>query len=139
MILGSTSQTFLYKLFNWLTQILTKEKVKTTKSISIGQKTYEIEVVTSALGQQTGLSKYQSLDPGQVMLFPSKEKAQRIFWMKDMKFDLDIVWISDNQVVGVSQGYFKSPLKLIYSPGKVDAVLEVNLNSNIKVGDKVVY
>lgn len=135
-ILGSTSQSFLDKLITWLNKFLFKEKE--TRTITVGDKTYQAEVVTSALDQQIGLSKYQILDHNKGMLFTSKEKAQRIFWMKDMKFDIDIVWIADQKVIGVSRGYFKSPLKLIYSPGKVDTVLEVNPESGIKIGDKVV-
>lgn len=131
------NQSVLEKLFAWLNKFLFKEKE--TRTITIGDKTYQAEVVTSALDQQIGLSKYQILDHNKGMLFTSKEKAQRIFWMKDMKFDIDIVWIADQKVIGVSQGYFKSPLKLIYSPGKVDTVLEVNPKSGIKIGDKVVY
>jgi uncharacterized membrane protein (UPF0127 family) len=73
------------------------------------------------------------------MTFPYKDSGQKIFWMKDMKFDIDIVWIYDKKVVGVSQGYFANPFKLIYSPKNVDLVLEVNQNSDIKIGDKVIY
>jgi uncharacterized membrane protein (UPF0127 family) len=73
------------------------------------------------------------------MTFPYKDSGQKIFWMKDMKFDIDIVWILDEKVVGISQGYFANPLKLIYSPQKVDLVLEVNPKSGIKIGDTVIY
>ena len=57
--------------------------------------------------------------------------------MKNMKFDIDIVWIVDNRVVGISQGYAKTPYMLMPSPEKVNYVLEVNQNSGIKVGDQV--
>ena len=43
----------------------------------------------------------------------------------------------DNRVVGISQGYAKTPYFLIPSPGEVNYVLEVNQNSGIKVGDQV--
>jgi len=137
-VLSTTkTQSFIEKIISWFTKVVSKGKA--SKTITVDDKTLQVEVVTSALDQQIGLSKHQSLDPNNGMLFLSKDKSQKIFWMKDMKFDIDIVWIADHSVVGVSQGYFKTPLQLIYSPGKVDTVLEVNPKSNIKVGDKVEY
>ena len=131
------NKSFLEKLIAWFTKAVLKEKQ--TKAITVGDTTYEVEVASSSLDQQIGLSKHQKLESNQGMTFPYKDSGQKIFWMKDMKFDIDIVWIYDKKVVGVSQGYYSNPYKLIYSPQKVDLVLEVNPKSDLKIGDKVIY
>jgi uncharacterized membrane protein (UPF0127 family) len=74
------------------------------------------------------------------------------FWMKDMKFNLDFIWIAQNpstgsgQVVGITPNAPKpnspsDPLPDFYPPEPVNQVLEVNAGwtqkNNISVGDIV--
>ncbi|MBI1872167.1 DUF192 domain-containing protein [Candidatus Collierbacteria bacterium] len=89
--------------------------------------------------KQVGLAKYSSLKQNQGMLFRYPTKGNYQFWMKDMKFDIDIVWITDNKVMGINRGEFKDPLKLIDPPVLVDTIIEVNPNSGIQVGDLVSF
>ncbi len=49
-----------------------------------------------------GLSVKDSLDENEAMLFVFDEEAEHTFWMKNMKFPIDIIWIdSDNTVVHI--------------------------------------
>jgi uncharacterized membrane protein (UPF0127 family) len=66
--------------------------------------------------------------------------------MKDMKFDIDIIWIRDGKVVEITEDIptpdDESSKLILYSPSQpVDRVLEVNsgdsLRLGIKVGDEV--
>jgi hypothetical protein len=69
------------------------------------------------------------------------------FWMKDMKFPIDIIWISGDEVVGIDENAEPEPgeplsdLKIYYPPREIDRVLEVNAGAaekyNLKVGDTV--
>lgn len=107
------------------------------KTVVVGDKTYQVEVVRSFKDISVGLAKYKTLKDGQGMLFDLQTASQLPFWMKGMKFDIDIVWIKDNQVIGVSQGFANNPYKLISPPSSVNYVLEVNPDSMIQVGDQV--
>lgn len=53
------------------------------------------------LEQMVGLSQTESLDPGQGMLFIYPKEQPHTFWMPDsMKFDVDILFIDEDGVVG---------------------------------------
>lgn len=103
--------------------------------LSISGKTFLVEVVTTKADLERGLAKYDSLKTDQGMLFQFKEKSLYPFWMKDMKFDVDIIWLAAGKVVGVSRGLHQEPAKVINPPEPVDAVLEVLPNSSVQVGD----
>ncbi|OGD71379.1 hypothetical protein A3A84_01080 [Candidatus Collierbacteria bacterium RIFCSPLOWO2_01_FULL_50_23] len=107
------------------------------KTITVGDKKYHAEVVRSERDIEIGLAKYQKLEQDQAMYFDLATKRLHTFWMKNMKFDIDIIWIDGDLVVGISQGYYKAPYALINAPSPMDYVLEVNQNSGIKVGDRV--
>ncbi len=123
------------KIFSFFTRFFNPDHF--TRTITLGGKTYRTEVVRSQKDIETGLAKYDKLEPDQAMYFYLPTKKEYTFWMKNMKFDIDIVWIADNQVVGISQGFAKTPYLLIPAPKEVNYVLEVNQNSGIKIGDQV--
>jgi len=110
-----------------------------TQEISVGSKTFQVELAQTDESRSIGLSKYLSLLPNQGMLFIFEESGNYPFWMKNMVFDIDIVWISDNQVIGISQGNHQEPETLINPPAAVNMVLEVNSGSGIKIGDKIIF
>ena len=74
--------------------------------------------------------------------------------MVDMKFNLDLIWIDKNKVIGITPNVPMPPpcnqttqlcnskLPLYYPPSVVDSVLEVNegwaKKFNINVGDNLV-
>ena len=51
-----------------------------------------------------GLAVKDQLKESEAMLFIFEESAQHSFWMKDMKFPIDIIWLdSDGKVVHIEQ------------------------------------
>jgi uncharacterized protein len=46
-----------------------------------------------------GLSVKDSLAENEAMLFVYDNEAEHTFWMKDMKFPIDIIWIDTNKTV----------------------------------------
>jgi uncharacterized membrane protein (UPF0127 family) len=49
-----------------------------------------------------GLSVKDNLEENEAMLFVFDNEAQHLFWMKNMKFPIDIIWIdSDKRVVHI--------------------------------------
>jgi phosphatidylglycerol---prolipoprotein diacylglyceryl transferase len=101
------------------------------RTVRIGNTTLEVEVVTSARGITQGLSGRKELGAeGMLFVFPSAREA--LFWMPEMQFDLDIIWISQGLVQEVEKNVPKpvagaalNELPRYPSPGKVELVLEV--------------
>lgn len=113
------------------------------KVAKIGAVSVNVEVVESLPAQQRGLSGRPSLSPDSGMLFVYKDKDIRHFWMPDMHFPLDVLWISDSAVVGLQENIpFASTngsVPLFQSNVPVDMVLEVNAGwiaqNKAKIGD----
>ena len=57
---------------------------------------YQVEVVQTLQALSKGLSGRESLSEDEGMLFVFTESGQHRFWMKDMLFDLDILWLDKN-------------------------------------------
>jgi uncharacterized membrane protein (UPF0127 family) len=54
--------------------------------------------------QSKGLSIKEDLQENEGMIFPYKESKVLAFWMKDMKFPIDILWLdSDKRVVHIEK------------------------------------
>ena len=119
-----------------------------TEGLSIDGATFNVEVASTSVEQTRGLSFRTSLGANDGMLFIFSTGATQTFWMKDMNFALDMIWISGNTVAGFSQnvpapgpGTQLWELPIYSSPANVDKVLEVNAGTvaqyHIKVGDSV--
>ncbi len=93
---------------------------------------------------QKGLGGFKTLPPDTGMLFFMNNRAVHTFWMKEMKFPLDIIWIDDDQIVDINKNVpVEKGLSLkLYKPGKpANFVLEVPAGycekNNINVSDKI--
>jgi hypothetical protein len=98
--------------------------------VTIRQQSIEVEVVRSREEQARGLSGRDSLAWGTGMLFPYERPAFASFWMKGMRFDIDIVWIRDQRIVGISERVPHPPDSqtdpaTVRPPELIDMVLEV--------------
>lgn len=118
--------------------------------IKIGDVPVQVEIAQTSEEQEKGLSGRDSLAEDQGMLFVYKEPAQAFFWMKEMQFPLDILWIANGKVVGFEEDVPVPSADAIdanlprYSPTlPITAVLEVNAGfvqkNKIKIGDKVQF
>ena len=96
--------------------------------------------------QAKGLSIKNTLNENEGMLFIFDTPKEYSFWMKDMKFPIDIIWISsDNKIVHIEKNLQPCTFFLIctsYSPhANSKYVLEVPSNyttkNNITIGDRV--
>jgi uncharacterized membrane protein (UPF0127 family) len=118
---------------------------KTT--LTIDGNTWSVELATTTIQQAHGLSGREGLGVNDGMLFIFGGPGVQNFWMKDMNFSIDMIWISGNTVAGFAQDAAPQPgnplwkLKIYTSPYNVDKVLEVVAGTvakyNIKVGDTV--
>lgn len=62
----------------------------------------QVEVASTAQTREKGLSGRDRLEPGQGMLFVFMQPAVYTFWMKDMKFPIDILWINGQELVDIT-------------------------------------
>lgn len=102
-----------------------------------------VEVVDTPEAIRKGLSGRPSLDGDKGMLFRFSEAEIYKFWMPDMHFPIDIIWISGDKVADIDENVsneFNSQNPIFYFPSRpVESVLEVNAGfarkHNIKIGD----
>ena len=113
--------------------------------VQVGEATVLADIADDPESRQRGLSGRERLaaDEGMLFLLPNDSPS---FWMKGMRFPLDIVWIRDGRVVDVSADVPPprgpdAPLPT-YSPDRpANRVLEVNAgwaeDHGIRRGDLV--
>lgn len=111
--------------------------------IEIADKEYKVLVAETEEEREQGLSDIESMDDDEGMLFVMPEgQGQVIFNTVEMEFDIDLVFIDQNdEVYNVVLGRAHSEEPIISTPegenGRTKYVLEVNANSGIQVGDEL--
>ncbi len=117
-------------------------------SVAIQNREFNAEIADTIATRNHGLSDRASLPQDAAMLFVFQIPGPYGFWMKDMHFPIDIIWIRRGKIIGFSENLpppapGTSMLKLpsYYPPGTVDRVLEINAGLvkkyGIAVGDPV--
>jgi uncharacterized membrane protein (UPF0127 family) len=125
--------------------------------VTIGNTTFSAELATTMTQQAKGLSGRTGLGANEGMLFIFDRPRIQNFWMKDMNFPIDIIWIGSttlnatgqtSEVLGFAQnapiptpGMQLWELPIYTSPDGVDTVLEVAAGTvaknNIIAGESV--
>lgn len=115
------------------------------REVVLGTETFKVEVSDTDRLREQGLSGHKPLMKNEGMLFIFEKEGNYGFWMKDMLFSIDIIWIDKNFVVnhiesGVSPETYP---KVFYPQGEILYVLEVlggqASSSKIKIGDSVKF
>jgi uncharacterized membrane protein (UPF0127 family) len=105
-------------------------KTQTTK-ITVGYQELTVEIADTPLLRTRGLSYREALAPGTGMLFVFSEPLPLSFWMYEMRFCLDIIWIENGQIVGAAESVcpvadrHSTDTPAYSSPSAVSYVLEV--------------
>jgi uncharacterized protein len=127
------------------------DSTPTPTTVTVGDASFAVELAVTPQQQAQGLSGRPSLAPGTGMLFILGSEGQPSFWMKDMRFPLDIVWISAEYVVvditeAVSPpdpGQTTSDLPKYMPAEPAQYVLEINAgeaeSADIRVGEMVEF
>jgi uncharacterized membrane protein (UPF0127 family) len=113
--------------------------------VQVGEATVLADIADDTQSRQRGLSGRAGLDEGEGMLFLLADDSPS-FWMKGMRFAIDIIWIRDGRVVDVTPRLppprgSNAPLPT-YSPDRpADVALEVSAgwvaDHGIRRGDVV--
>lgn len=113
---------------------------------SINNHTFSLTVAKSSDEKQIGLSQRQSLAENQGMLFPFGTPEYYAFWMKNMKFPIDIIYLRNNRIVTIYKNVqppgSPTDAPAIYKPDEpADTVLEIKAGLSdkykLKKGDTV--
>ncbi len=111
--------------------------------VKINDTTIFVDIAKSESETQRGLSGRKPLEENQGLLFVFNNNSFSGFWMKDMLFPIDIIWITNGKIVGIEKdaqpepGKPLSQLKIYYPPEAINFVLEVNAGSSDKFGIKI--
>ena len=112
-----------------------------TPTITIGDTKIEVEIADTAESRAQGLSGRTSLPENSGLLFIFTESSQPGFWMKEMNFPIDIIWLDESwKIVDLTIEARPEKYPEIYLPrSPVHYVLEVNAGfisaHNLKIGD----
>lgn len=109
--------------------------------VTIDKQTFSVEVATSSAQLQLGLSGKKSLPQNQGMLFIFKTPDRYPFWMKNMQFPLDMLFMNNNKIVTIFQNVpipqkGKTNLPVYVPTEPADKVLEINAGLVKKYGFK---
>jgi uncharacterized protein len=109
--------------------------------VTVGKVTVKAEAVRSPERLYLGLSGRTALPEGQGMLFFMPAKEVQTFCMRGMRLSLDLIWIGDGRVAGITRNVPRTFPGDLTSPGPVNQVLEVPGGfadrHGIKAGDRV--
>ena len=111
--------------------------------IEIADKEYKVLIAETEEERTQGLGNVESMHDDEGMLFIMPEdQGQVVFNTEEMEFDIDLVFINqDDEVYNVVLGKAHSSEPIISTPegeeGRTKYVLEVNANSGIQIGDEL--
>lgn len=111
--------------------------------VVINQKVFSVSIMDTTIGRQNGLSGKNPLLSDQGMLFIFEKEDFYGFWMKDMLFSIDMIWIDANlKIVHIESNVSPQTYPKVFRPtSKSLYVLEILAGqseiNNIKIGDSV--
>ena len=115
-------------------------------NLIVGEARLAVEVANDDAKRQQGLSGREVLPKDGGMLFVFDEPGRYEFWMKDMRFALDMLWLASGQVTEVTANV-PAPSSATPEPVRirpqqaVDMVIEVPAGwaaaNRVSVGDQV--
>lgn len=115
-------------------------------TVSVRDATFLADVAVTGKEKELGLGNRKDLPKDHGMLFVYDHKEKYPFWMKNMHFPIDIIWIDDRTIVDITKNVPVSnnpidSLPIYYPAVPVDKILEINAGLSdiysISVGDRV--
>ncbi len=124
--------------FFWKNNYFDRKKVDW---VTLHGHVFSIETVTTESAKEKGLGGRKSICGDCGMLFVFNQSGRYAFWMKDMLFALDILWIKDGKIVFIKKNVQPSFAETMAPSENVDQVLEINAGMvdklGITIGDEI--
>jgi len=117
----------------------------TPNTVILGGKEFSVGIAKTPSEREQGLSGRKSLPQDNGLLFIFDKPDKYGFWMKDMNFPIDIIWISnENKIVYLQKSLLPSTYPEVYYPNdRAKYVLEITAGQveilNLKIGDTVEF
>lgn len=113
--------------------------------VYVNNKEISVNIANTDELRLLGLSFTEEINENQGMIFIFDVASRYGFWMKDMNYPIDIIWIDKNyKIVSLTENFSPDTFpKLVYPDYPVKYVLEVKAgfieNNNLKIGDNIIY
>ncbi len=107
-----------------------------TRSLKVGSHAYHLQVAQTEAAQEKGLGDRDSLQKIKACYLSLADQATRCFWMKDMRFPLDIIWLdSTKTVVHIQPDVVPSTYPETFCPSELaQYVIELNAGQAKRAG-----
>lgn len=120
------------------------EPVSSCGGLQLDSGCINLEKVITSEDQALGLSGRQDLADDSAMLFVFDEPATRCFWMKDMQFSLDIIWLnSKKQISKIEKDVDPKTYPKEFCQEDAQFVLEFHsgfaVNNGLKLGSELKF
>lgn len=118
-------------------------KAGSIQYIKIAGQNIRVDLALNSQTQEQGLSGRKGLGEDQGMLFVFEKPAVYSFWMKDMNFPIDMIWISEDlHVLYIKKDATPESYPEVFGPNQNSKyVLEVvsgfGDKNNLKIGDSI--
>lgn len=103
--------------------------------------TVKAEIMQTPEKIVSGLAGRPSLAFGKGMLFVMPQDKLQQFWMRGMRFSIDIIWIDKWKIIGCERNISADDPRIFTSPGFAGMVLEVPAGfcdqTGVQLNDKV--
>lgn len=114
------------------------DRERVDAEVSLRGKTFQIEIANTPTKRERGLGGRDALAADQGMYFPFDQALPWVFWMKDMRFPIDILWLRDSKIVDIHKNVpppaGDGPLETYRPLEPADAVLELKAGTSDELG-----
>lgn len=112
--------------------------------VVLGGKEFRVEVANTIMSRVRGLSGHAPLVDDEGMLFLFGEPGNYGFWMNNMNFPIDIIWIEGDRITTIAPNISPDTYPSSFYPDlPSDKVFEINAGIIqklvVKVGDEVKF
>lgn len=116
--------------------LLTLRQKPLNNVVTIGSTVFRAEEAFTEASRERGLSGRNSLPANQAMLFVFEQPRAECFWMKDMKFSIDILWFDEtNRIIHQERNVQVASYPETYCPPRPSKyVVEVTAGTSEKYG-----
>lgn len=98
---------------------------------------FMLEIADSQRERYQGLSERENICQKCGMIFYFPEKGKHVFVMRNMNFDLDIIWLKDNKIVEIEKNISRLNPDPLGGKVESDKVIEVNSGTCDRLGLEV--
>ncbi|MBI5357236.1 DUF192 domain-containing protein [Candidatus Saccharibacteria bacterium] len=123
---------------------LNKSESPSCIGVQLAQGCYELEKATTNEQRMNGLSYRDSLGEKTGMLFIFETIEEQCFWMKDMKFSIDMIWLNEaKEITKIEKNVSPGSYPKSFCQGDTKYVLEFNAGvsdqNGLKVGSRLQF